>query len=45
MVAQANTIPAAEAAERERVLTALRQQAPKLRSLGIARLSLFGSMA
>jgi predicted nucleotidyltransferase len=31
--------------ERERVLAALRRQAPKLRGLGIARLSLFGSMA
>jgi predicted nucleotidyltransferase len=45
MAAQAKTIPAAGAAERERVVTALRQQAPKLRGLGITRLSLFGSMA
>jgi predicted nucleotidyltransferase len=45
MAVQAKTIPAAGAAERERVLTVLRQQAPKLRGLGIARLSLFGSMA
>jgi uncharacterized protein len=45
MAAQAKTIPAAGAAERERVVTALRQQAPKLRRLGITRLSMFGSMA
>jgi hypothetical protein len=45
MTAQAKTIDAAGAAERERVLAALRQQAPKMRALGIARLSLFGSMA
>jgi predicted nucleotidyltransferase len=45
MVAQAKTIPAAGAAERARVVMALRQQAPKLRGLGSTRLSLFGSMA
>ena len=45
MAAEAKTIPAAGAAERERVVTALRHQAPKLRGLGITRLSLFGSMA
>jgi uncharacterized protein len=45
MTAQAKTIPAAGAAERERVVTALRQQAPRLRGLGITHLSLFGSMA
>ena len=32
-------------AEREHVLVALHQQAPKLRALGIVHLSLFGSMA
>ena len=31
--------------ERERVLRILREQAPRLRALGITRLSLFGSMA
>ena len=43
--AQAKTVPSAGVAERERVLAALRQQEPKLRALGITRLSLFGSMA
>jgi predicted nucleotidyltransferase len=32
------------AVERERVLAALRRESPKLRGLGIRRLSLFGSM-
>src|SRR6478609_7588542 len=32
-------------AERERVLRILREEAPRLRALGITRLSLFGSMA
>jgi predicted nucleotidyltransferase len=45
MTAQAKTLPDAGAAERERVVTALRRQAPKLQGLGITRLSLFGSMA
>jgi hypothetical protein len=45
MTAQAQTIDATRVAERERVVSALRQQAPRLRSLGITRLSLFGSMA
>jgi uncharacterized protein len=45
MAAHANTNRTTQAAERERVLAALRQHAPKLRVLGITRLSLFGSMA
>lgn len=45
MATQVKTIPAAAAAERKRVLAALGQQAPKLRALGITRVSLFGSMA
>jgi predicted nucleotidyltransferase len=45
MAARAKTIPAAGAAERERVVTALRHQAPTLRGLGITSLSLFGSIA
>ena len=44
-MAQANAIRVTAAAERERVVSALREQAPKLRGLGITRLSLFGSMA
>jgi predicted nucleotidyltransferase len=45
MTAQAKTIEAVGAAERERVVADLRRQAPRLRALGIIRLSLFGSMA
>ena len=45
MAAQAKTIHATGVAECERVLAALRRQAPKLRGLGITRLRLFGSMA
>jgi hypothetical protein len=45
VTAQAKTIHAAGVAERERVLAALREQAPQLRGLGIMRLSLFGSIA
>jgi predicted nucleotidyltransferase len=45
MTARVKTTGAAGLAERDRVLTALRRQAPKLRGLGIARLSLFGSVA
>jgi predicted nucleotidyltransferase len=45
MAAHADTKRTTHAAERERVLAALRQQAPKLRGLGITRLSLFGSTA
>lgn len=45
MSAEAENIGAIGAAERERVLAALRRRAPKLQALGITRLSLFGSMA
>ena len=45
MTAPAEIFHTAAVAERERVLTALRQQIPKLRGLGITRLSLFGSVA
>jgi len=45
VTAQAKTLDTAGLAERVRVLAALRQEAPKLRKLGITRLSLFGSMA
>ena len=45
MATQVKRIPAAAAAERKRVLAALGQHAPKLRALGITRVSLFGSMA
>jgi predicted nucleotidyltransferase len=37
--------PAATLAERERVLRVLHEEAPRLRTRGITRLSLFGSMA
>ncbi|MGH6885520.1 MAG: nucleotidyltransferase family protein, partial [Geminicoccales bacterium] len=43
--AKAKTIDTTGAAERERVLATLRQRAPKLRALGITRVSLFGSSA
>jgi predicted nucleotidyltransferase len=45
MTAHTKTIAAAGTVERERVLAALRQEGPRLRGLGITRLSLFGSMA
>lgn len=45
VTAQAKTSRTAGSAERARVLAALRQHAPKLRALGITRLSLFGSLA
>jgi len=45
MTSQAETPEATGVTERERVLAALRRQAPKLRGMGITRLSLFGSMA
>jgi uncharacterized protein len=45
MTAQARMTHTAGRAERERVLAALREQAPRLQALGITRLSLFGSMA
>lgn len=45
LTAHANTIRTAQAGERERMLAALRQEPPRLRGLGIMRLSLFGSMA
>lgn len=45
MTTQAKSIQATGVPERERVLDTLHRQAPKLRGLGITRLSLFGSMA
>jgi predicted nucleotidyltransferase len=45
MAARTKTIDDTGAVERERVLAALRRESPKLRGLGIRRLSLFGSMA
>jgi uncharacterized protein len=45
VTAQATTTRSAGVAERERAIATLRQYAPKMRALGIARLSLFGSMA
>ena len=45
MAVQAKTIQTTGFAERERVLAALREQQPKLRSRGVTHLSLFGSMA
>jgi uncharacterized protein len=44
MAAESTTLDPA-LAERERVLHILQEQAPRLRSRGIVRLSLFGSMA
>ena len=45
VTAQATPTHSTGVAERELAIAALRQSAPKLRALGIARLSLFGSMA
>jgi uncharacterized protein len=45
MTVHTKMIDAAGPVERERVLAALRQEVPRLRGLGITRLSLFGSMA
>jgi predicted nucleotidyltransferase len=45
MVVKVDLTAGTKVVERERVLAALRQQAPKLRGLSITRLSLFGSMA
>jgi predicted nucleotidyltransferase len=45
VTAKAKTIPTPGIAERERVVAVLREQIPKLRRLGIARLRLFGSIA
>jgi uncharacterized protein len=45
MGADTETIASPGLVERERVLGVLREQAPRLRARGIARLSLFGSMA
>jgi predicted nucleotidyltransferase len=45
MVVKVDLTADTEVVERERVLAALRRQAPKLRGLGITHLSLFGSMA
>ena len=45
MASSTPTIAPGALAERERVLRILREQAPRLRARGIARLSLFGSMA
>jgi uncharacterized protein len=45
MATPTKTIDDTGAIERERVLAALRREAPKLQCLGIRRLSLFGSMA
>jgi predicted nucleotidyltransferase len=45
MTAHTKIIDAASAVERERVLAALRDEAHRLRGLGITQLSLFGSMA
>jgi predicted nucleotidyltransferase len=45
MAASTQTLAPGALAERERVLRILHEEAPRLRALGITRLSLFGSMA
>ena len=45
MAAELETLAPGALAERKQVLRVLREQAPRLRARGIARLSLFGSIA